>query len=144
MGINLDPEEILEVFGEHDPTEYAKEAEERWGDTDAYRESHRRTSTYTKDDWTRLGAESAAIEQELAACLREGLPSDGERARAAAERHRLHIDTWFYPCSHDMQVGLADMYVADPRFRARYDDIEGGLAEYVHDAIVANALDHIA
>ncbi len=82
--------------------------------------------------------------QELAACLREGLPSDGERARAAAERHRLHIDTWFYPCSHDMQVGLADMYVADPRFRARYDDIEGGLAEYVHDAIVANALDHIA
>ena len=32
MGINLDPDEILEVFGEHDPTQYAGEAEERWGE----------------------------------------------------------------------------------------------------------------
>jgi DNA-binding transcriptional MerR regulator len=140
MGINLDPDEILEVFGEHDPTQYAAETEERWGSTDAYTESHRRTSGYTKADWLRLGAESEAIEEELAACLREGCPSDGERARAAAERHRAHIDTWFYPCSHDMQVGLADMYVADERFAAHYDAREPGLAEYVRDAIYANAL----
>jgi MerR family transcriptional regulator, thiopeptide resistance regulator len=144
MGINLDPDEILEVFGEHDPTQYAAEAEERWGSTDAYRESHRRTGAYTKADWQRLGAESEAIAEELAACLRAGLPADGDRAKAAAEAHREHIDRWFYPCSHDMQVALADMYVQDPRFRANYDDRHPGLADYVNDAIVANALDHIA
>jgi DNA-binding transcriptional MerR regulator len=144
MGINLDPDEILEVFGKVDPTQYAAEAEERWGDTDAYRESHRRTSSYAKADWQRLGAQSQAIEAELAACLVAGEPSDGERAKAAAERHRDHIDTWFYPCSHEMQVGLAEMYVQDPRFRAHYDDIAPGLADYVRDAILANALDHIA
>jgi MerR family transcriptional regulator, thiopeptide resistance regulator len=140
MGINLDPVEILEVFGENDPTQYAGEAEEKWGSTDAYRESHRRTSSYTKEDWQRERDESAAIEEELAACLRAGLPTDSEGARLAAERHRLHIDTWFYPCSHDMQVGLADMYVADARFTARYDEREPGLAEYLRDAIYANAL----
>jgi hypothetical protein len=144
MGINLGPDEILEVFGEHDPTQYAAEAEERWGETDAYRESHRRTSSYTKEDWHRLGEQSGQIEAELAACLAAGEPADGARAKAAAEAHRLHIDSWFYPCSHDMQVGLAEMYLADPRFRARYDEIAPGLAQYLHDAIVANALDRIA
>lgn len=143
MGINLDPEEMLEVFGEHDPTEHAQEAEERWGDTDAYRESHRRTSTYSKQDWQRLGAESEDIEAELAACLLAGEASDGPRARAAAERHRLHIDTWFYPCSHEMHAGLGDMYVADPRFAAHYDDRAPGLAEYVRDAIIANGVERL-
>ena len=41
MGINLTPEERFEVFGDFDPDEYAAEVEERWGDTDAYRESQR-------------------------------------------------------------------------------------------------------
>jgi MerR family transcriptional regulator, thiopeptide resistance regulator len=144
MGINLDPEDMLEVFGDHDPTKHADEARERWGDTDAYRESHRRTSSYTKGDWLRLREEGDAVETEFAACLTAGEPASGARAKAAAEAHRQHIDTWFYPCSYDMQVGLADMYVADPRFRAHYDDIADGLADYVHEAIVANALDHIA
>jgi hypothetical protein len=31
------------------------------------------------------------------------------------------------------------MYVADPRFKKRYDDFEPGLAEFVRDAIEANA-----
>jgi DNA-binding transcriptional MerR regulator len=144
MGINLDPDEMLEVFGDHDPTQYAAEAEERWGNTDAYRESHRRTSSYTKEDWQRLGAESESIEAEFADCLLAGDPSDGTRAKAAAERHRQHIDRWFYPCSHEMQVGLAEMYVADPRFTAHYDDRAPGLAVYVNEAILANALDHVA
>ena len=33
------------VFGYHDPDRYAAEAEERWGKTDAFRESQRRVST---------------------------------------------------------------------------------------------------
>lgn len=144
MGINLEPEEILEVFGESDPRAYAAEAEERWGETDTYRESHRRTSTYTKGDWLRLGEESERIEAEFADCLVGGLPAEDKRAMAAAEAHRLHIDTWFYPCSHDMQVALADMYVSDPRFAQHYDTRATGLAEYVRDAILANAIGRIA
>lgn len=143
MGISLDPDEILEVFGDQDPTEHSAEAEDRWGDTDAYRESQRRTSRYTKEDWQRLRAESEAIEAEFADCLLEGEPSDGARAKQAAERHRDHIDRWFYPCSHEMQLGLAEMYVADPRFTAHYDDRAPGLALYVNEAIVANALDRL-
>ena len=38
-----------------------------------------------------------------------------------------------------MHCGLAEMYVADPRFTARYEALAPGLAQYVHDAVLANA-----
>ncbi len=142
MGIHLDPEEVLTVFGDDDPAQYAEEAEARWGDTDAYRESRRRSGDYTKADWERMRAEQEATEAAFADLMSEGIAPDDVRAMALAERHRSHIDTWFYPCTHDMQVGLAGMYVADPRFAAHYDDRRPGLAQYVHDAIVANATAH--
>ncbi len=56
-----------------------------------------------------------------------------------AERHRLSIDRWFYPCGPGMHRGLADMYLADPRFTKTYEDQATGLAQYVRDAIHANA-----
>ena len=143
MGIGMDPEELLEAFGDADPGQHAQEAEERWGGTDAFRESRRRASAYRRDDWTRLRAESEAVETEFAACLVSGEPADGSRATSAAEAHRLHIDSWFYPCSHEFHVGLAQMYVADARFTAHFDDRAHGLAGYVHDAILANARDHV-
>ena len=142
MGINLSPDERLEVFGDFDPDEHAAEVEERWGDTDAYRESTRRSSGYTKADWQRIKAEGQAAVDALAAAMRAGLPADSPDAMDGAEMHRLQIDRNFYPCSHQMQVGLAQMYLADPRFTATYEKVEPGLAQYVHDAIVANAARH--
>ena len=143
MGMDLTPDEMREVFGDDDPTKHQQEAEERWGNTDAYRESQRRTSRYTKADWAQQAAESSDIEGAFVVALQAGLPADSVEAKAAAERHRLQIDTWFYPCSHEMQTGLAEMYLADARFTAHYEARAVGLAQYVHDAIVANALDHL-
>jgi DNA-binding transcriptional MerR regulator len=139
MGIKLTAEEMLEVFGEHDPSQYADEVQERWGDTDAYRQSARRTSAYTKEDWIRIKAEQEAAGARFAAALAAGLPADGPEAMAAAEQSRLLIDRYFYDLSKEMHVGLAEMYLADPRFTQTYENIASGLAQYVHDAIVANA-----
>jgi MerR family transcriptional regulator, thiopeptide resistance regulator len=115
------------------------EARERWGNTEAYRESARRMKGYTKDDLARIEAERDGIEAGFAAALADGDAPEGERATGLAEQARLHIDRWFYPCSHGMHRGLADMYVADARFRAHYDDRAAGLAECVAAAIRANA-----
>ena len=143
MGVNLTPDEMSEVFGDHHPTQYQEEAEQRWGDTDAYKESNRRTSKYTKEDWARMGAETEAIELAFAEAMQQGLSAESVEAKAAAERHRLQIDTWFYPCSYEMQTGLAEMYIADPRFAEHYNKRADGLAMFVRDAIIANALDHM-
>jgi DNA-binding transcriptional MerR regulator len=139
MGIQLTPQEMFEVFGDGDPTEHAAEAADRWGDTDAYRESHRRTSRYTKADWQRMKADSAAVEARYLAAYRTGAPASGAEAMDVAEAHRQLITTWFYDCSHDMHRALAQMYVQDERFTAHYDDQAEGLAQFVHDAVTANA-----
>jgi MerR family transcriptional regulator, thiopeptide resistance regulator len=139
MGIKLTAEEMLEVFGEHDPTQYADEVQERWGDTDAYAESQRRSSTYTKDDWIRIKAEQEAAGARFVQVMTAGLPADSPEAMDVAEENRLLIDRYFYDLSPQMHVGLGQMYLADPRFTRTYEDQAPGLAQYVHDAIVANA-----
>ena len=140
MGINLTPEEIFEVFGEQDPTEHAEEAQQRWGETDAYRQSHQRTSRYTKADWEAAKADAESAVLMFVAAMAAGLPADSEDAMAAAEAHRASITRWYYDCSYDMQTGLAAMYLADERFKQHYENYAVGLAQYVHDAIYANAM----
>jgi DNA-binding transcriptional MerR regulator len=142
MGIELDPGELFEVFGEADPTAHHDEAERRWGGTDAWRESQRRTGAYTKDDWKRITGDQRRIQQGLAAVFAAGRPADGAEAMDLAEEHRRHIERWFYPCGHPMHRGLGDMYVADPRFAANYERLAPGLAAYVRGAIHANAARH--
>lgn len=137
MGINLTPVEMLEVFGGDDPTEHAVEAEERWGTTDSYAESTLRTSSYTKDDWLRIKAEMAQVEAEFTAAMSAGRPADSPEAAAAATAHRDHLSEWYYEVSPEAHRGLADMYIADPRFAKHYEDISPGLAQYVRDAVVA-------
>lgn len=139
MGINLDPQELFEVFGEHDPSEHAAEAEERWGHTDAYRQSQERTKRYGKEEWQRIKAEGEEVEATFVTLLQQGVPATDERAMAAAEAHRQQISRNFYDCSYEIHVGLADMYLADPRFTAYYEKRAEGLAEYVAAAIRANA-----
>jgi hypothetical protein len=139
MRINLSPEEILEVFGDHDPTEHAAEAEERWGNTDAYAESQRRARGYGKEDWLRMQQEMNAVHQQLISLLNSGAAATSAAALDAAEAHRQQISRWFYPCSPAMHRGLADMYVSDPRFTKTYEDMAAGLAQFLADAIHANA-----
>ena len=138
-GVRMTKEETFEVFGDFDPAEYEDEVKERWGESDAYKESARRTARYTKADWERFKAESEQIGTDTARLMDEGVPPTDPRAMDLAEQARLQIDTWFYPCSHDMHVGLAGMYIADPRFTATYEKIHEGMAQYWHDAILANA-----
>lgn len=139
-GVTLDAKEMLEVFGDFDPKEYEQEAEERWGGTEAYAESMRRTRRYTKEDWLEIGAAAAKVNEALAMLMDEGVPADDPRAMDLAERHRLQIDRWFYPCSYEIQTGLGEMYVADPRFAKNYESVRPGLAAYLRDAILANAV----
>jgi DNA-binding transcriptional MerR regulator len=142
MGINLTPDELFEVFGDVEMASYQEEAERRWGETDAYKESQRRTVTYTKADWLRIKAEADEVQQEFAAAYTGGQPAGGATAMDLAERHRQHIERWFYPCGYVMHRNLGNMYVEDPRFAANYDKLAPGLERYVAAAIAANAARH--
>ena len=142
MGIDLTPDEMLEVFGEEYTArhaEYQAEAGQRWGGSDAWAQSRRRTSRYSKQDWQQAMADQQAAAERLLDAMQAGLAPDSDAAMDAAEAHRQQITRWFYDCSYEIHRGLGDMYVQDPRFTATYDDMAPGLAAYVRDAIHANA-----
>jgi DNA-binding transcriptional MerR regulator len=139
MGISLTPEEQLEIFGTDKLEEHAAEAEQRWGNTEAWQQSRRRTAAYTKEDWIAIKAEADANIEGFAAAIRAGEPSDGAVAMDLAEAHRRHLIRWFNDCGYDTHRGLAELYMSDPRYMASYDEIEPGFSQYVHDAIMANA-----
>ncbi|MER7282535.1 TipAS antibiotic-recognition domain-containing protein [Dactylosporangium sp. NPDC000244] len=139
MTMNLTPEEKRELFGSFDPDQHAEEAEQRWGSTEAYQQSARRTAQYTKADWERIKGEAAENTAQFAAAFDGGVPAGDERAMDLAEAHRQHISRWFYDCSAEIHQGLGEMYVSDPRFTANYDTEHPGLAAYIRDAIRANA-----
>lgn len=141
-GVPLTRQEQQELFGNGFSDEYAQEAEQRWGETAAWQQSRRRTSQYTKDDWYEIKAEEEVVTVAFVEAKRTGEQPTSERAMDAAERHRRHIHNRFYDLSYPMHRGLAEMYVADPRFASTYEDREPGVAEYVRDAVQANAARH--
>jgi DNA-binding transcriptional MerR regulator len=140
MGISLSPEERFEVFGEHDPAQYDAEVEQRWGDTDEYAESRRRTAAWSKQDWLRIRAATDDLEARFAAALADGVPAGSERAMDLAEEHRQQITGTYYDCPPGMHAALGRMYVEDERFAAHYDRRAPGLAQYVSTAVQANAV----
>jgi DNA-binding transcriptional MerR regulator len=140
VGINLTPEEKFEVFGDFDPDVHAEEAQERWGGTDPYQESARRAGQYTKDDWARIKQASADLSARWVAAFDAGAPADSQAAMELAEEHRRQIVEFFYDCTFEIHIGLAEMYLADQRFTKFYEDQRPGLAQYTHDAILANAV----
>ncbi|HEV2636726.1 MAG TPA: MerR family transcriptional regulator [Actinocrinis sp.] len=138
MGVNLTPEEKFEVFGEGYPV-YEQEAQERWGETEEWKLSQQRAAKYTKDDWLRIKAEADALDARIGAGVAAGTATDSEQAMDLAEAHRQHITHYFYDCSYKMHRNLAEMYIADERFTAYYEQIVPGGAAWFREAILANA-----
>ncbi len=137
-GIIMTPEEKLSVFGDFDPAEHEAEARERWGDTDAYAESSRRTSTYGAEDWQAINAEAAAIYRSAHALAADEVDPTSAEASELVVRHRDHISRWFYDCSPEIHAGLGAMYQANDRFAESIDAAGGdGAAAYLSAAIDA-------
>ena len=119
---------------------YAAEAKERWGETDAYKESQRRMAGYSKEDIAKAQKAMQDATGLVLEAMKAGLPANSAEAMAGAEAHRRSISDYWYECTYEIHTGLATMYLADPRFTAHYESQQAGLAKYIHDAIMANAI----
>jgi hypothetical protein len=117
--------------------EHEQEVINRWGTTNAYKESTARTSKYTQADFAAAKIDQEAATELFVYAFGNGLSVDSDKAQAAVLAHRAAISKWFYDCSIEMQKDLALMYVSDPRFKKYYDGRVNGLAQYIHDAILA-------
>lgn len=135
----LEGERIMS-FKEFDMTEineaqekYKAEVEERWGSSEAYAESVKKTAKYSKEDWAKITVEAEDIYKALVANM-DKLPESTE-TQALIEQWQEHITKYYYKCTKEILAGLGQMYVADKRFKKNIDKYGQGLADYMSKAI---------
>ena len=117
--------------------EYEQEVQERWGETAAFQQSQERTSKYSHSDFAAAKIDQEAVTERFATAFGNGVDCNSPEVQEIVLAHRAAISKWFYDCSIEMQKNLALMYVGDERFKKYYDGRVRGLAQYVHDAIMA-------
>jgi DNA-binding transcriptional MerR regulator len=136
-GKNMKKKDMFKGFDmteiEEHQKKYAEEAKQKYGHTDAYKESQRKTAKYTKEDWARIKAKSEEVYQKIIDNMAKG-PADPKVQEAVAEL-RQNITDNFYNCTPEIFRGLGDLYVNDPRFTENIDKYKIGLAAFLREAM---------
>ena len=115
--------------------QYADEVKQRWGNTDAYKESEQKTAGYTADKRNEVNAGLNAVLAEFAAALKDGATPESEIAQSLVQKLQQYITNNFYTCTGEILAGLGQMYVADERFKSNIDQNGEGAAEFISEAI---------
>lgn len=128
-----------EMFDGFDHTQYRDEVEQRWG-ADAYAAGDRWWRGMTDDERGAWQERTAALAQAWAEVSASGAAPDSDEAQDVARRHAEWLASIPGTPGHGTGapakgylLGLADMYVADPRFAANYGGEAG--AQVVRDAL---------
>jgi DNA-binding transcriptional MerR regulator len=123
--------QLFEVFNEEQQAEYEQEAMQMY-DPAIVKESNRKWKNYSVVEKQRIGEEGNAAYQAILDAMPKG-PASPE-AQAGVERWRKHMD-YFWTPNPEQLMGLAEMYSADPRFKANFDKIDPRLAEFMLEAV---------
>lgn len=139
-GGELMAESMFEGF---DHTQYEGEVAERWG-ADTYRAGDSWWRSMSDSERQTFIAEQEQIARDFAQARSEHATPDDARAQRVAQRQfdwlsQSATGTGQGPVTAEYFTGLAQMYVADPRFAANYDRFGVGTAEFVRDAMLVYA-----
>jgi len=112
---------------------YGKEIREKYGD-DVVNASNAKLMGLTEEQYERMQQLSQQINENLKKAFEQGDPS-GELAQKVCAMHKEWLCYSWNHYSKQAHLGLAQMYVNDPRFKKYYDDIAPGCAEFLRDAL---------
>ena len=129
--MTLTDEELYEGFSTEQIERYKREAREIY-DPALVEESERRVKGMSREQWKVVQAEGGEVTTAIAD-LMDREPGDAE-VQALVARHHAWIEN-FYPCPAEIYRGLAQLYVEHPEFRAFYEKVRPGLAEFLSAAM---------
>lgn len=112
---------------------YADEVKRRWGNTDAYKESEKKTTSYDSDKWSEVNEEMKVIFNEFSSIVNED--PGCEKAQALVKQWQEYISNNFYKCTKEILAGLGLMYANDERFKENIDKSGEGTADFMAIAI---------
>ena len=127
-------ENVMTAFDNSEFEKYKAEVEQKWGETDAYKEHSERTADYSKQKWDDLACEMDGIMAEFASCMKKGETPDSPEAQNLVKALQKHITENYYYCTNEIMAGLGQMYVADERFRKNIDKHADGTATFICEA----------
>lgn len=114
---------------------YGEEIRRKYGDKEV-EESNARIKGMTEEQWKQQEELSTQIEKLLKQGVQSGNPA-GEIGKKLCEAHAKWL-CMFWPkgkYTKEMHRNMGDMYVCDERFKAFYDDIVEGGAQFLFDAL---------
>jgi hypothetical protein len=123
-----------EYFEGFDETRYEEETRQRWGSTPQYAESQRKWARYSPEQKQEIKAEGGRLTVRMVSEDPDASPHDPD-VQAAVGEYFAYLNRYFYTCELNFLRGLADMWVADPRFASNDERIRQGGAEFVRDAV---------
>lgn len=129
----INEKEMYDVFKDEDVKQYQDEVKERWGNTDAYKQSMKKVSKMTKVEMQKLKEDGEKHTTAIADAMDKGV--DHPDVQGLIKKSHDGIN-FFYECSYEMFRNLGKMYVEDPRFTEYYEKFRPGLAVFMRDAIV--------
>lgn len=136
-GIIMDNKDKFDGFKQRMVSEneekYGKEIREKYGD-EVVDASNAKVMGLTPDQYREVEELSRQISDSLRAAFALGDPSS-ELAQTACALHRKWLGYFWGHYSKEAHLGLSQTYVDDPRFRAYYDAIATGCAEFFRDAL---------
>ncbi|WP_331212714.1 MerR family transcriptional regulator [Plantactinospora sonchi] len=132
-----------EVFEGFDHTRYEAEVTERWG-REAYQRSDRWWRSLGEAEKQDFMQRQLDIAADFGRAHAAGAPVDGDEVQAITQRHHEWLSLSGNPVHRDYFLNLAEMYVADPRFTANYDQHGAGTAVFIRDAMKVYAERHLA
>ncbi|MEY9857552.1 DNA-binding transcriptional MerR regulator [Catenulispora sp. GAS73] len=134
MSVHINrPENLFEGF---DQSQYDDEARERW--PEEFERAQAKRVTMTDEDMRRWQREATAAMIRMAEFMAAGTPVDDPAVQEEVHQHYQGICIWWTPNRNAYRC-LGQMYVDDERFKANYQKIAEGLAEYQAAAMAAYA-----
>lgn len=112
---------------------YGKELREKYGEAVIIK-SNRKYQNQSQETYEKAERLGALIMEKLHAAMETKDPSS-EEAQEVARLHKEWISIYWPVYDKEAHRGLGEMYVADERFKAYYDQNKEGAAEFLRDSI---------
>ncbi len=127
----MSSKQLFGGFSEEAQAEMEKEAMTLY-DPEIVKASNQRWRNYSAAEKQRVMDEGNAIYTEIIAAMPKGAAS--AEVQALVERWRRHMD-YFWTPDLEQLVALAEHYSQEPRFKANFEKMQPGLAEFMGAAV---------
>lgn len=129
-------EQMFQGFSPEKQKQYERDLVDTYGEGMQAKidDSKRRIKGWTKADWDASSKTWNDFLAALGALARDGKPADSAEVQALIPTHRQWLEAYWTPV-RESYIGLGQLYAGHPDFRAQFDAVHQGLADFCAEAM---------